>query len=67
MVWRAYVEDDEEGNRCVRLTDDEGRDEFFAMLSVEDLDEDWAWQRVSEYLREAEGDAYNRNMKEKKA
>ena len=61
-MWHAFLEDDEDGNVCIYLENDDkpGVRELFGQVSAEDA-EDEELNNENELLEEAEQEAKRRN------
>ncbi|SEA52205.1 hypothetical protein SAMN05421875_11611 [Acidovorax soli] len=61
-MWHAFLEDDEDGNVCIHLEDDDspGVRELFGQVAVEDA-EDEELNNENELLEEAEQEVKRRN------
>lgn len=61
-MWHAYLEDDDDGNVCIYLEDDDkpGVRELFGQVAAEDS-EDEEFNNENELLEEAEREAKRRN------
>ena len=64
-MWHAFLEDDDDGNVCIYLEDDDnpGVRELFGQVAAEDA-EDEELNNENELLEEAEQEAKRRNRDE---
>ena len=64
-MWHAFLEDDDDGNVCIYLEDDDnpGVRELFGQVAAEDA-EDEELNNENELLEEAEQEAKRRNRHE---
>lgn len=64
-MWHAYLEDDDDGNVCIYLEDDDkpGVRKLFGQVAAEDA-EDEELNNENELLEEAEQEAKRRNRDE---